>query len=346
MHCKNTRKGKSRDGITLTEAIVVSVLLILLLICVLPMQSGHEAARRMRCANHLMQLGLALHNCHDMQGYFPAAMAGTDVSTSLASGNRERLSGLVAILPELEQSELYDRIVDHRWNSETESLPWQQPLEIFRCPSSSRVKPGREPTSYAFCIGDVASDLHREGNQRGIFGCETTTRFRDITDGMSNTILMGEIGTEKGLFTAGQIAVDQPESLLDSPSFCFETRDTLPQYYAIDMPLHPEGRGAHWADGAAGPGMFSTILPPNSPNCAIGGNEAVDGFFSAGSYHPGGTQVAFADGSVQFITDTIDVGDLTQTPPSSQDRQPRKSPFGVWGALGTRAGEESNHHDY
>ena len=99
-------------------------------------------------------------------------------------------------------------------------------------------------------------------------------------------------------------------------------------------------RGGHYTAGGTGATGFNTILPPNGPSCDLG-NARWKGFvngrgiYSAGSYHPGIVQVVLGDGSVRPINDTIDAGDQNATNPISG-----QSPYGVWGALGTRGGGE------
>ena len=91
--------------------------------------------------------------------------------------------------------------------------------------------------------------------------------------------------------------------------------------------------------GAGGTG-FNTILPPNGPSCnsedrTWKGFQRGNGIYSAGSYHPGIVQVCMVDGSVQVVNDTIDTGNLNAPTPTSG-----QSPYGIWGALGTRAAGE------
>lgn len=168
-------------------------------------------------------------------------------------------------------------------------------------------------------------------------------QFDEITDGLSNTIALGEIGNVSGKSLAGQIAMRQPTSVLDAPKLCQGVAHQRRQdEYDSRVTLSADGRGARWTDGAAGYSLFNTILPPNSPSCAVGSNLAVDGIYSAGSFHQGGLNVVFADGAVRFIADTIDVGDLSHRLESyNSETVKQPSPFGVWGALGTsHAGEE------
>ena len=93
--------------------------------------------------------------------------------------------------------------------------------------------------------------------------------------------------------------------------------------------------GWSWAGGWSNLNWVTTILPPNSPSCG----ETVPEWFgvmSASSLHAGGVNVLMADGAVRFISDNIDTGDLTQPPVTIGE-----SPYGVWGALGSKSGGES-----
>ena len=94
-------------------------------------------------------------------------------------------------------------------------------------------------------------------------------------------------------------------------------------------------RGNRWTDARIVYTGFNTVLPPNGPSCLQGSEAGVGSLVSAGSYHSGGVQVTMGDGSVKFISETINAGTQTAGPQTSG-----KSPYGTWGALGTRAGGE------
>jgi hypothetical protein len=89
---------------------------------------------------------------------------------------------------------------------------------------------------------------------------------------------------------------------------------------------------------------MTTILPPNSAVCCVGNGTVSPhwfaGVWTATSEHPGGVLVSMADGSVRFISNTIDTGNLAVVAPAANAGGP--SPYGVWGALGTRQGGESS----
>ncbi len=343
----------SRRGFTWIELVVVILVIIVLAALLLPaVRTASEAARRMQCSNNLKQLGLAILNYEDFHKHLPSAMAGTGAGLTDRSGNANRLSGLVALLPYLEYGRLFEQIstastldgVDYPamgpapWVEDYP--PWQTQLPMLLCPSwpAPETRPAR--TNYAFCIGDVSRSVHAPEAQRGAFACGMFTKLSSITDGISNTIALAEIGNQQDRLQSGQVAIDQPVAMLDAPIDCLLLREAKhPSQYAANLPLSALGRGARWVDGAAPYGLFATILPPNSPSCAVGGGEAVDGIYSSGSLHTGGTQVAFIDGSIHFISDNIDTGESTRAPPTTEQfsQQPTPSPFGVWGALGTAA---------
>lgn len=350
-------KSSRLSGFTLLELIAVLVVILLLIALLFPnVRTAREAARRMSCGNNLKQIGLALHNYHDAHGHFPPAMGGTGRGPSQLHGNANRLSGLVAILPYMEQQKLWDRISMPSQENGIEFppmgpapwvetyTPWQFAMDCYRCPSADEEAEDLSlpNTHYGFCIGDLARKIHEPKVKRGVFLSGLGTTMSDVTDGTSYTIAMGEFGTFSGRMVNGQYAVSQPKNILDNPDLCRDTLDTRhPERYAKNIRLSKLGRGRRWADGAAGSALFNTILPPNSPSCAIGGRQVVDGIYSAGSAHPGGVQVTMADASVRYLSENVDSGDANHpTPKLSQLRreEPFPSPYGVWGALGTIRG--------
>jgi prepilin-type processing-associated H-X9-DG protein len=102
--------------------------------------------------------------------------------------------------------------------------------------------------------------------------------------------------------------------------------------------------GYRWAAGNSYFAALSTILPPNSANCVFGNSGAISahlfpGIWTPTSEHPGGVQVAFCDGSTRFISDNINTGNLAAVAPSHDSGA--GSPYGVWGALGSKDGGDS-----
>ncbi len=342
-----------RHAFTLKELLVVTTILCVLFALLFPaINSAREAARRMSCSNNLKQIGLALHNYHSAYRQFPPAMGGT-------ASNEHRLSGLIALTPFCESSTFWESVVNPSaydgaaypsmgpvpWD--TKFSPWCTEYLTFRCPSDYGAGPQLGRTNYSFCVGDRVADLDKcndRNNVRGMFAPGFVTRFRDVTDGLSNTIAMTEIGTQRGRKLQGQFALDQPKSLADCPANCLDVRDPQrPNFYADSVKLGKFGRGGAFADGAGGYSLVHTILPPNSPSCAIGNRDPLSGVFSAGSYHLGGGHVLMGDGAVVFILQSIESGLLNEKSPRTivdSAGKPVRSPYGLWGALGTRAGEE------
>ncbi len=123
------------------------------------------------------------------------------------------------------------------------------------------------------------------------------------------------------------------------PSTCFAAyiNQTLQSPYTSDT-----SPGYRWGDGAAYFAAVTTILPPNSASC--GGDHWTAGIFSASSLHTGGAQALFGDGSVKFISENINAGNRGATIPSATSGG--QSPYGVWGALGTRNGGEAISNNF
>jgi prepilin-type processing-associated H-X9-DG protein len=225
-------------------------------------------------------------------------------------------------------------------------------------------------TNYAGCYGDtsdwVDTGLYRwEGDRwvtdtiqaqrvqascRGVFVPRKRTSFRDITDGLSNTVACGEIVTDLGdrdVRTAPHLSAGWYPGVHSNPRTCQPNRDTRrPLFWAqsfTDIGDAGEKRGFRWASGRPLYSGFNTVLPPNEEVC-LGVNAGSGGHASVSSRHQGGAHVLMSDGAVNFITDSIDAGDdsspVVTLGGSGANRPGAPSPYGLWGALGTRAARE------
>lgn len=342
-----------RSAFTWLELIVVIGIIVVLFALLLPFtRTSGEAARRMACGNNLKSLGLAISNYESSFRTLPNCMGGTAGINEL-NGNMNRLSGVISLLPFLDQSALYERI-SHELQTEDRvypsmgPAPWVESYEpwksnilrsLLNCPSAPRIDSPISGTSYAFCVGDLARDLHAPRQPRGVFAPGFYRKWSEISDGQSNTISIAEIGRLSGRSVMGNYALGQPTKLLEQPSQLTLLMDKRNQYVRI-VRISKAGRGANWVDGTAANSMFNTIISPNGPSAMLGEDPLSDGFYSAGGHHVGIVQTLFADGSVRPLSNDIDVGDLNlATPPSTWDAgQP--SPYGLWGSLGTVDGGE------
>jgi len=340
-----------KNGFTLVELLVVIAIIGVLIALLLPaVQQAREAARRTQCNNQLKQIGLAMHNYHDTFGKLPFRSGGTGPGSSDDTGNDGRLSGWIGVLPFLEQKALYDQIAagdatyppfgPRPWRNGF--TPWRAQIGALLCPSdASPSKPADQPgySNYAFSIGDCSRWTSAGEESRGPFSYFKNAGFNSFTDGLSNTVLIGEkaIGDQGIRIKGGVVQEASPwvgggqDNI--NPNICLGYRGQNGLYQTGLSYSNWSGR--RWNDGAVSYNGFSTILPPNSPSCSKDGWDGKESITSVTSFHPGGVNILFGDGSVSFITETIDTGDLTQEAPQSGP-----SPYGVWGAMGSKSGGE------
>lgn len=356
---------KQTAAFTLVELLVVMAVIGILIALLIPaVQQAREAARRTQCRNNLKQLGLALHNYHDVYRMFPARQGGS--GTIFDGGHRFRMSGFVALAPYYDGKNVYEKIMADEQKPWTNTLPWQLSPIVLRCPSDTGERPpaGAGPngtTSYAFCAGDTyvgsAVDPSERTDavlaaktlplpNRGIFGRGSCTQIRDITDGTSNTIALTERSRPAHLQDRSMVAVppgSDPSTF--TPLECAILLDGASYVSGVPLFIQETSPGYRWGDGAAFFQAVTTILPPNSASCLLGdvqwvngGGHLAPGIWTATSEHPGGVMVMLADGSVRFVSENIDSGDISAVAPTPNED--RFSPFGVWGSLGTTQSSE------
>jgi prepilin-type N-terminal cleavage/methylation domain-containing protein/prepilin-type processing-associated H-X9-DG protein len=261
-----------RRAFTLIEILVVVAIIGVLISLLLPaVQKVRESAKRLRCANNLKQIGIALTHYHDTHGQFPL--------NSVAP----LYSPFTAILPFLEQdnaAKLYDvsKAPDHPANLKVT----KNPIDTYTCPSM--VLPGVLPataySSYVVCSGSVYVWAHTNekvyGKHDGILAPLQKVKAADVTDGLAMTFLVGEAGYQmKNYFDKnGQFLGGNTSWPYGYPTYC---------YASAYVPMNTK----IW-------------VPMTEPDW-----RETTGWAAFRSDHMGGCNFVFGDGSVRFVADHV-----------------------------------------
>lgn len=297
-------RRRSFFGFTLIELLVVIAIIAILIALLLPaVQQAREAARRSTCKNNLKQLGLALHNYHEIYNSFPI---GEQSST-------DRPSWRVALLPQLDAKNLMDVISNNNWAglysdaSADANLLSNITVPVYACPSSandrffscsSNNRSSHMTHDYVGISGAYPDPAGRTGEcaaaQTGYGGwpCENgmllindAAKIRDCIDGTSNVMVIAEQSGKVG------------------------TADLRGNYYGGwggagvgTLRASQITSSSSWGHGAT-----STVrYAPNANSASPGGDNCWDYNTVANSYHEGGIQVLLGDGAVRFISENLD----------------------------------------
>ena len=288
-------KGRSsrRQAFSLVELLVVIAVIAILVSLLLPaVQAARGSARAVQCKNHLRQIGLALHNYHDIHGGFPPAFLGE------ASGWRPSWTWTTFLLPHLEQSGLFDdlQVTSAEFGggaafADAPSPATQTVLSVYTCPSDigpdwNHRKSDHAKLSYHGVLGNETQLISSHPaliRQNGLFFVNSHVSVTGVTDGSSHTLAVGECRLDSG--PAGK-------------------------------------RGAIWAGmrGASNNTLWlsDTVWWANAePDWLING----PGEQAFSSHHPGGAHFVFADGSVRLVAETIE-GDTLARLAARNDGEP------------------------
>jgi prepilin-type N-terminal cleavage/methylation domain-containing protein len=321
-------KVRSFLGFTLVELLVVIAIIGVLIALLLPaVQAAREAARRMRCSNHIKQMSLGCHNYHDVHQTFPSGK----ISYSYTATTSCRNPWGVALLPFIEQQSLFTTF-NPNFNPYDSTQPsdnfifYKTPIPTYRCPSDLSPKSTQIPDHPLPYVGSTGTNSTNKyefavASYRGIGGFSLNTAVR-----WDNPIA-GGLGTQQ--YTAGFYGVFRVcgmvsngtsvtalranwsalgfESILDGSSntLCFAER-----HYDEVRPDH----SAFWANANASLTIvtfmhgYSEMLKVNKIGFTNVNATTSMGIAAMGSYHPGGMNCGVADGSVRFISETIDIG--------------------------------------
>jgi prepilin-type N-terminal cleavage/methylation domain-containing protein len=298
-------------GFTLIELLVVIAIIAILIALLLPaVQQAREAARRTQCKNNLKQLGLAAHNYHDVHNSFPLNAANSTYGYSAQA----------QLLPFHEQANLHS-LIDFNQPAKA-GPPWastmnptiqavaSQALNVLLCPSDAgdpfyidRNGDTWAGSNYLFNGGSGAGTNYCSRVNDGLFWRGSRTKFRDITDGTSNTIFSAEtlFGLRGDSTTVLQDAQRQMKRISGGPP-CGPDADAMVGMSASGF----DGRRAGaWILNTGYNSLINGYFTPNSdfPDMSHHG-EVVSG---PRSLHVGGAQAALCDGSVRFISDSVDL---------------------------------------
>ncbi len=342
-----------RSAFTLVELLVVIAIIGILVGLLLPaVQAAREAARRMQCQNNIRQLGLAAHNHESARKVLPSAYRAQQIGGAPSYFD---LWGTLALLtPYLEQTAVYNSI-DLKLTMYQLTPPYgiQAPVAVqtrvptFICPSdkgesvcsNAYAIPGElAPTNYAFCLG-TGTTTGRTGwrgspwEADGVFYAQSRVKLTDIKDGTSNTVgaserILGEGGESAVVASRADI---KPQTMFVNPGA--ETNDancgsTLRTNFS-------QRRMYTWVAGEPRCTSYNHYYAPNdkvNPDCVSNftGTDPVTrssghGLSTARSRHTGGVNTWYCDGSMHFLSDSIDMV--------------------VWRALATRSGGEVVQND-
>jgi prepilin-type N-terminal cleavage/methylation domain-containing protein len=350
-------------GFTLVELLVVIAIIGVLIAILLPaVQAAREAARRMQCSSNMRQLGLALHTYHDVFENFPASRVPLNkYNWHGNAADNDTWQGVVGpivfLLPFFEQAARYDVVIArsldgsrHPWNT-----AFAGAIPPLYCPSDPKAnKPNSgvaniSKCSIMFSHGDGMwhnnradkdeTDARAKVATRGLFSPYVFRNFEFCTDGTSNTIALSEAVGDVNGSTAVKGGIYQTGTIHNGstavPGKCLTESTSNPNTLISGT---DSWRAMIFTDGRVTTGGFTTVLPPNSPSCVYANVGAAMGWgvFSATSNHVNGVNGAYVDGSVHFITDNVDYGNLSLPQVNSGI-----SPYGIWGALGTPQGGEA-----
>ncbi|HBL44528.1 DUF1559 domain-containing protein [Gimesia sp.] len=310
-----TPRPARRSGFTLIELLVVIAIIAILIALLLPaVQQAREAARRSQCKNNMKQIGLALHNYHDVYVTFPIGSR---------TPNDQPNNWRFALLPYMDQANIYEKTktgpgtdVDFweggggTYNGDTLLFKDKIITPIFMCPSSASPQfeyangePGQGSQGHQY-VGIMGAYPDPAGRmnvsyQTQYFSFATNTGcllinecrgLRDITDGSSNTIIIGE----------------QSRSSASAPKLMQSI------YTSGWAGTSTGGTVAQWIAGPAGQHKFGTGVTSvfHSPNPTSTGTEADakwDWNTPLTSHHTGGVHVLLGDGATRFLSDNTDL---------------------------------------
>lgn len=339
------RSSRGRLAFTLIELLVVIAIIAILIALLLPaVQQAREAARRTQCKNNLKQIGLAMHNYHDVSNQFPISIGwGAWPDGTANQDRRQAFSDKVYLLPYLDQGPIYNQtdFNDFPWNvwNQNSNVAQSGRLPVFNCPSNANTAEAGPNGDFTYAINNgvmnyAPDDMNivsgREGSHNGVaqyvghrWVSNQPVGVSNMVDGSSNTAIYSEFGivpcnpSETGRQTM------QVHTWVPNVPHRQLREECLNNVGHINNCGRHRLRGSSWAWSFVGNGSaYSHNMNPNEKPCySQQGDWWGSTVMSASSFHEGGVHVTMGDGRVEFFTENIDND--------------------VWVAVGTRNGGES-----
>ncbi|WP_165247107.1 DUF1559 domain-containing protein [Paludisphaera soli] len=310
-------RPRHRSGFTLIELLVVIAIIAVLIALLLPaVQAAREAARRSQCVNNLKQLGISVHNFHDVNSELPSSIRPTGLTTL------PRVAALLGMLNFMEQTQVYNALnIGITWGDPANSTAVRTRISTLICPSSpadpSRLdgipevqpySPSWTPTVAAITDYSpiVAIDSRLGGPPYNVFPAGSTppetlivknkkTRLADATDGLSNTIVFVESAGRPFVYRrGGRVFGSVPANRVNAGGWARPASDVTLNGSTADGSVFP---GPVVINAANGENVAGQPFP--HPYYVSEGTGGLFGF------HTGGINVLLGDGSVRFIKDSI-----------------------------------------
>lgn len=274
---------RSRRGFTLIELLVVIAIIAILIALLLPaVQQAREAARRSSCKNNLMQIGVALQNYEMAHNVLPSGTVNpTGPIRNEAKGYH--VSWIIQILPYLDEQTAFNKFdfnqsVYDPINKEVADYR----ISTLRCPSN----PNR-----GHCYAGMQNDIETpiDVNNNGVLFLNSSVRYDEILDGSSKTIFVGEItqGNELGWVSGTRSTLrNAGEPINSNAANFFAGQTSFEQRFDSEDPITDTENEQNKSESSS----------------SVAERLSVGGF---SSYHSGGAQFTFGDGSVRFLSENI-----------------------------------------